>query len=66
MESASQQQVPPPCQCQQQFGGAMPWLVLALAIIVALDRWGRRRKKEKENEKTDGPVAGGAHDGGNT
>ena len=62
MESTSQQQVPPPCQCQQQLGDALPWLAVALAIIVALDRFGRRRKKK--DGKPDGTAGGGSDDGG--
>jgi hypothetical protein len=64
MEATSQQQPAPPCPCQQQFGDALPWLAVALAIIVALDRLGRRRKKKDEN--ADGAAAGGADDGGKT
>jgi hypothetical protein len=61
METTSQAQSPPPCRCQQQFGNALPWLAVALAVIVALDRLGRRKK---QNEKPSTPASGGANDGG--
>lgn len=64
MESTSQQQPAPPCQCQQQFGDALPWLAVALAIVVALDRLGRRGKKK--NKEPDSSAGGGSDDGGKT
>ena len=64
MESTSQTQPAPPCPCQQQIGDALPWLAVALAVIVALDRVSRRRKKK--DEKPDGAASGGADDGGKT
>lgn len=64
MESTSQQQPAQPCPCQQQLGGALPWLAVALGIVVALDRLGRRRKRK--DEKTDGAATGEADDGGKT
>lgn len=64
MESTSQQQQPPPCQCQQQLGDALPWLAVALAIVVALDRLGRRGKKK--NKEPDGTAGGGSDEGGKT
>jgi hypothetical protein len=62
METTSQAQSPVPCRCQQQLGDALPWLAVALAVIVALDRLGRRKK---QNEKLNTPAPGGANDGGN-
>jgi len=47
-EATSQQPAPPPCQCQQQLGDAVPWLAVALAVIVALDPLGRRSTKKDE------------------
>jgi hypothetical protein len=63
METTSQQQPAPPCQCQQQLGDALPWLAVALGIIVVLDRFGRRGKKK---QSADGAAGGGADDGGKT
>jgi hypothetical protein len=65
MESTSQQQSPPPCECQQQFGDVLPWLAVALAFIVVLDRWSDRRKKKKD-VKPDGTAGGHSESGGNT
>jgi hypothetical protein len=49
MKSTSQQQPRPPCECQQQFGDALPWLAVTLAIVFVINRWnGRRQKKDKE------------------
>jgi len=48
VETASQQQPATPCPCQQQLGDALPWLAVALAVIVALDRLVRRQKKKDE------------------
>jgi hypothetical protein len=64
MQTTSQQQPRPPCQCQEQFGGALPWLMATLAIMVALDRFSRRRKKK--DEKTDGTAGGGPEHGDTT
>lgn len=64
MERTSQSQPVPPCPCQQQLGDALPWLAVALAVIVVLDRLGRRGKKKRENN--DGAAGGGADDGGKT
>jgi hypothetical protein len=64
MEGTSQPQLPPPCQCQQQQGYALPWLVGALAIIVGLDRWNaRRRKNRKEKEEKEITATGGTTNG---
>ncbi|HJX63101.1 MAG TPA: hypothetical protein VJ860_04025 [Polyangia bacterium] len=64
MESTSHQQSPPPCQCQQQLVGALPLLALAFAIIVGLDRWNARRRKNKEEKAI--AAAGGATNGDKT
>jgi len=63
MEGTSQQQSPPRCQCQQQFGDALPWLAVVLAIVVAL---GRLRRRGKNNGKPDGIAGGGSDDGDKT
>lgn len=63
MENASQQQSPPACQCQQQFGDALPWLAVVLAIVVGVDRFRRRGKK---NGKPGGTTGGGSDDGNKT
>jgi len=48
METVGQPQVPP-CQCHQpQLGDLLPWLVLGLAVVLLLDRLGRRRKKQQK------------------
>jgi hypothetical protein len=48
VNSTSQPQPSPPCQCQQQFGAALPWLALALVVVFALDRWNSRRRKNSK------------------
>jgi hypothetical protein len=63
--SESQQHPPPPCECQQQFGGALPWLAITLAILVVLDRWNGRRQKQKQETERLGTGNGGLADGGN-
>jgi hypothetical protein len=60
--------MPPPCQCQQQQGYALPWLVGALALIVGLDRWNARRRKnrkdkEENEEEKEITATGGTTDG---
>jgi hypothetical protein len=45
----------PPCQCEQQLGNALPLLLVALAVVMALDRWSSwRKKKKQEQEQPDG------------
>ena len=63
MESTSQQPASTPCPCQQQFVDALPWLAIAFAIIVVLDRWSSRRRK-KNDAKSVGAAASGSVDGG--
>jgi hypothetical protein len=62
--SESQQHHPPPCDCQQQFGGALPWLAATLAILVVLNRWNGHRQK-KTDKDPGGTGNGGPADGGN-
>lgn len=57
-ETTSQRQAAPPCQGRQQLGDALPRLAVALAIVVALNRVERRRKKL--DEQADGTGDGGA------
>ena len=63
MANASQQQPTEPCPCQQQLVGALPWLAATLAIIVVLDRWRGRRRKQKQSERH-GAAGGETKDGG--
>ena len=62
MASATEQQPSEPCACQQQLGGALPWLAVALAILVVLDRFVGRAKKR--GLKDGGAAPSGANDGG--
>jgi hypothetical protein len=62
MKSTSQQQPRPPCECQQQFGDAVPWLAVTLAIIFVINRRNGRRQK-KDTEMVGISDAGAAHGG---
>jgi hypothetical protein len=60
MQSTSQQTPRPPCACQQQFGGALPFLLAVLGLLLLVDRWkGRRKKKPAELQGTDNGVQNG-------
>jgi hypothetical protein len=63
VNSESQPQQSPPCQCQQQFGAALPWLALALVVVFALDRWNGRRRKKNEKQR-EGAAESGPEEGG--
>ena len=61
MESTTQQAPAPPCQCDQQLGGALPWLVAVGIGLLLFERWrSRRGKKREEGERgaEDGPEQG--------
>ena len=62
MQSTSQPQPSTPCQCQQQFGAALPWIALALIVVYALDRWNGRRRKNSKIQSEDAAQRG--HDEG--
>ena len=51
MEGHAQHTPGQPCPCQQEFGEAVPWLLLALVVVFLLDRWRARKKKKPEDKK---------------
>ena len=63
METTSQQPAPPPCQCDQQLGGALPWLVAVGLVLLAFNLWRERRRKKREGKRTE-TASGGHEDGG--
>lgn len=65
MESTSQQQLPQPCECQQQLRYSLPWLGIALVIIVGFNHWAIRRRKNTE-ESSSTPATGGTINGDKT
>jgi DNA-binding transcriptional ArsR family regulator len=38
----------PPCQCEQQFGNTLPLLLVAFAVVMALDRWMARSSRRSD------------------
>jgi len=63
METTSQQPAPPPCQCDQQLGGALPWLVAVGLVLLAFNLWRERRRKKRDGNRIEAADSGD-EDGG--